>query len=141
MANLANRPRICSNRVPIRTNPGTIGKIRQTAACESLLLLQKCNESPRSVIVARSTFLRKYFSKSSVPHIFDHHFWPSFLAVTILTNFCMPRGPRFGGAAGRGPPRHAKIDQFFFLLAWNFHENILEAKASRKPCENLAKTL
>ena len=31
-------------------------------------------------------------------------------SVTVLTNFCVPRGPRFGGAAGRGPPWHAKID-------------------------------
>ena len=38
----------------------------------------------------------------------------------------------------RGPPWHAKID--LFLLARTFHENILDAKTSRKPCENLAKT-
>ena len=28
----------------------------------------------------------------------------------VLTNFCVPRGPRFGGAVRRGPPWHAKID-------------------------------
>ena len=44
-----------------------------------------------------------------------HHFWPSFfgrrpLVAMVLTNFCVPRGPRFGGAVRRGPPRHAKID-------------------------------
>ena len=39
------------------------------------------------------------------------------LVAMVLTNFCVPRGPRFGGAVRRGPPRHAKIDFFFFLLA------------------------
>ena len=63
------------------------------------------------------------------------------LVAMVLTNFCVPRGPRFGGAVRRGPPLHAKIDTNMFLLAWTFHENIFEAKASRKPGENLAKTL
>ena len=59
---------------------------------------------------------------------------------TVLTNFCVPRGPRFGGAAGRGPPRHAKIDFFLcphgplrkyfrsvFSACTDLYENIFEA--------------
>ena len=60
---------------------------------------------------------------------------------TVLTNFCVPRGPRFGGAAGRGPPRHAKIDFFVlcphgplrkyfrsvFSACTDLYENIFEA--------------
>ena len=57
--------------------------------------------------------------------------------VTFLPIFACRGGPG-RRRRGRGPPRHAKID--FFLLARTFHENIFEAKASRKPCENLAKT-
>ena len=30
----------------------------------------------------------------------------------VLPNFCVPLGPRFGGAVRRGPQRHAKIDLF-----------------------------
>ena len=48
---------------------------------------------------------------------------------------------------GRGPPRHAKIDFFFYsrepftkiFLKRKPRENL--AKTSRKACENLAKTL
>ena len=34
LANFADRPGICSNRQPIRANPGTIAKIRQKVACQ-----------------------------------------------------------------------------------------------------------
>ena len=66
---------------------------------------------------------------------------PSFvLGKMVPTNFCVPRGPRFGGAAGRGPPRHAKIDLFLcphgplrkyfrsvFSACTDLYENIFEA--------------
>ena len=66
---------------------------------------------------------------------------PSFvLGKMVPTNFCVPRGPRFGGAAGRGPPRHAKIDFFLcphgplrkyfrsvFSACTDLYENIFEA--------------
>ena len=57
------------------------------------------------------------------------------LGKMVLPNFCVPLGPR---AAGGGPSGTQKL--IYFLLARTFHENIFEAKASRKPCENLAKT-
>ena len=47
----------------------------------------------------------------------------------VLTNFCVPRGPRFGGAAGGGSRGTQKF--IFVLLARTFHENIF-VKASRE---------
>ena len=52
--------------------------------------------------------------------------------------FLRAAGAPVGGAAGGGPCGTQKL--IFVLLARTFHENIFEAKASRKPCENLAKT-
>ena len=45
----------------------------------------------------------------------------------VPTNFCVPLGPR---AAGGGPSGTQKL----------INKNLFEAKTSRKPCENLAKT-
>ena len=72
------------------------------------------------------------FSRKHLPpgQLFDDG-----LGKMVLPNFCVPLGPR---AAGGGPSGTQKL--IYFLLARTFHENIFEAKASRKPCENLAKT-
>ena len=48
------------------------------------------------------------------------------MVQVVHTNFCVPRGPRFGGAAGRGPPRHANIDSKFFSARMDHYENIFE---------------
>ena len=45
----------------------------------------------------------------------------------VCTNFCVPRGPRFGGAEEWGPSRHAKIDFNFFSARTDHYENIFEA--------------
>ena len=44
---------------------------------------------------------------------------------TVLTSFCVPRGPRFGGAAGRGPRGTQKL--IFSSARTDHYENIFEA--------------
>ena len=56
------------------------------------------------------------------------------LVRVVLTNFCVPRGPRFGGAAGGGPRGTQKL--IFFCS----HEPFTKIFLKRKPRENLAKT-
>ena len=59
----------------------------------------------------------------------------------FLPIFACRGGPGSAARCGGGPRGTQKLIRTFVLLARAFHENIFEAKASRKPCENLAKTL
>ena len=115
----------------------------------AIVLVKK---SSKSELSSRFLCRLKFFVRS--PSFFGRR--P--LVAMVLTNFCVPRGPRFGGAVQRGPPRHAKIDLIFcshgpftkIFLKRKPRENLAKtlrklrenlAKASRKPRENLAKTL
>ena len=69
------------------------------------------------VIVARSTFLRKYFPKSSVPHIFGRHF----LAVDFWLRWFLPifacrGGPGSAARCGGGPRGTQKLIKQKFLM-------------------------
>ena len=67
----------------------------------AIVLVKK---SSKSELSSRFLGRLKFFVRS--PSFFGRR--P--LVAMVLTNFCVPRGPRFGGAVRRGPPRHAKID-------------------------------
>ena len=69
--------------------------------------------------------------------IFGHHFWPS----RFLPIFACRGGPGSAApAAGRGPPRHAKID-FRLNLSRKYFGSENLTKTLRKPPENLPKTV
>ena len=86
----------------------------------------------REVFARFSQGFRKVFARLSLQKYFRERSAPA-----EKNKFLRAAGAPVRRRRGRGPPRHAKID--FFLLARTFHENIFEAKASRKPHENLAK--
>ena len=117
------------------------------------------------LIAVRSTFLRKYFPKSSVPHIFGRHF----LAVDLWLRWFLPifacrGGPGSAARCGGGPRGTQKLIRICFFCSpepftkifWKRkpreepRENLPKTfrkppenlpKTSRKPCENLANTL
>ena len=67
--------------------------------------------------------------------IFGHHFWPS----RFLPIFACRGGPGSAApAAGRGPPRHAKID-FRLNLSRKYFGSENLTKTLRKPRDNLRK--
>ena len=74
-----------------------------------------------TLIAVRGTFLRKYFPKSSVPHIFGRHF----LAVDFWLRWFFPifacrGGPGSAARCGGGPRGTQKLIRSFFLLERTF---------------------
>ena len=111
------------------------------------LAFSHCLQLGSSLIVARSTFLRKYFPKSSVPHIFGRHF----LAVDFWLRWFLPifacrGGPGSAARCGGGPRGTQKLIRICFFCSpepftkifWKRKPRENLAKTSRKPCENPA---
>ena len=121
------------------TLPGGPGCIKVPRAASSGLVGIKVAWAASILIIAvRSTFLRKYFPKSSVPHIFGRHFLAvDFWLRWFLLIFACRGGPGSAARCGGGPRGTQKLIRFFFFCS---PEPFTKIFWKRKPRENLAKT-